>query len=163
MMAHHWGFAGPLLERLFPSQRNQRGGDDDFEEEAHGGIGKSEVGSQRSAKSDKGDEVLKNLDPRQGSSGGPAYAEATAWQAESEVRNQRSAKIRAIRVIRGGLTGDVDAIGRRSFPRRLRHGARRFWHCSRRLQKRRNSCPSDGRLGGRVWERCIHVHRSFEP
>ena len=39
VLADHWGFADPLLKRLFPGQRDERGGEDDFEEEAHGGIG----------------------------------------------------------------------------------------------------------------------------
>lgn len=32
-------FAHPLLERLVPGQRDERGGKDDLEEEAHGGFG----------------------------------------------------------------------------------------------------------------------------
>lgn len=39
MLADHWGFADPLTERLLPAQHDERGGEDDFEEEAHGGIG----------------------------------------------------------------------------------------------------------------------------
>jgi hypothetical protein len=35
MLADHWGFADPLLKRLFPGQRDERGGEDDFDEEAH--------------------------------------------------------------------------------------------------------------------------------
>lgn len=52
MAAHHWGFAGPLLKRLFPSQRDEHGGDEDFEEGSHGGntevrSRKSKIGEER--------------------------------------------------------------------------------------------------------------------
>lgn len=60
MLADYWSFADPLLERLVPRQRNQRGRNDDFEEKAHFGgeyevrSRKSEVGGRRSVKADKG-------------------------------------------------------------------------------------------------------------
>jgi hypothetical protein len=35
MLADQRSLAGPFLERLLPAQRDERGGEDDFEEEAH--------------------------------------------------------------------------------------------------------------------------------
>ena len=60
MLADYWGFADPFFERLVPRQRDERAGNDDFEEKAHFGgeyevrSQKSEVRGRRSVKADKG-------------------------------------------------------------------------------------------------------------
>jgi hypothetical protein len=55
MGADSWDFAGPFFERLLPGQGDQPGGDDEFEEEAHGGDGEklSVIGYQLSGGSSK--------------------------------------------------------------------------------------------------------------
>ena len=41
MLTDHGRFADPFFDGLIPDQRDQRGGEDEFEQEAHGGRGES--------------------------------------------------------------------------------------------------------------------------
>jgi hypothetical protein len=67
LVAEPRDLAGSFVERLFPSQSDQGGGEDDFDEEAHGEVGgqKSEVSEERGEACCN--EALRILDPRQAS------------------------------------------------------------------------------------------------